>query len=445
MGPLWPQLAWTSSTNCEKVVCMTRGHPDLRRHPGPSTGHRPQPATGSPTYRVLADRIRAAVLDGRLAVGTGLPSERELAGGTLAVPDHGRRGLRAAAGTGLAGLAARLREPAPAARVRPALAIVGRADGRSPNGRQSRPAQSRWAQPDGRMRQRRRSTPVASSAGRTVSAGTTAPSRSTPRGRCGAGSIDLTTACLPAPAEPLAAAVAAAAAELPRYAAGDGYLPFGLPVLREVDRRPGTRAAGVPTTAEQILITSGAQHAFTLIVGELSAPGDRVLIECPTYPVALDALRAGRRECRLRSAWPSRPATASATRMPGMSTFSRSTLRQMAPRLGYLIPDFQNPTGALMDEQTREAMVAAARARRTLLLVDESFRDVPFPQTAAAAAADGRLRRRQPGAVAGVGVQVVLGRAAGRLDPQHPAAGPTTGRSPGAGRHVRSRCWTSWW
>ena len=54
-------------------------------------------------------------------------------------------------------------------------------------------------------------------------------------------------------------------------------------------------AAGVPTTAEQILVTSGAQHAFTLILGELSAPGDRVLIECPTYPVALDALRAGRR------------------------------------------------------------------------------------------------------------------------------------------------------
>ena len=36
---------------------------------------------GQPTYRTLADRIRAAVLDGRLAVSTGLPSERDLATG----------------------------------------------------------------------------------------------------------------------------------------------------------------------------------------------------------------------------------------------------------------------------------------------------------------------------------------------------------------------------
>ena len=37
--------------------------------------------SGQPTYRTLADRIRAAVLDGRLAVSTGLPSERDLATG----------------------------------------------------------------------------------------------------------------------------------------------------------------------------------------------------------------------------------------------------------------------------------------------------------------------------------------------------------------------------
>ena len=37
--------------------------------------------SGQPTYRILADRIRSAVLDGRLAVATGLPSERDLATG----------------------------------------------------------------------------------------------------------------------------------------------------------------------------------------------------------------------------------------------------------------------------------------------------------------------------------------------------------------------------
>ena len=133
--------------------------------------------------------------------------------------------------------------------------------------------------------------------------------------------IDLTTACLPAPAEPLAAAVPAAAEQLSRYTNGDGYLPFGLPVLREVIAARYA-AAGVPTTAEQILVTSGAQHAFTLILGELSAPGDRVLIECPTYPVALDALRAGRRIPAPVGLAEPRPLGSDRPRVPGTSIFS---------------------------------------------------------------------------------------------------------------------------
>ena len=133
------------------------------------------------------------------------------------------------------------------------------------------------------------------------------------------GVIDLTTACLPAPAEPLMAAVAAAAAELPKYLAADGYRPFGLPVLREIIAERYT-AIGVPTTAEQILVTSGAQHAFTLILGELSAPGDRVLIECPTYPVALDALRARRRVPAPVGL--AEPAGSERPRVLGMSIFS---------------------------------------------------------------------------------------------------------------------------
>jgi DNA-binding transcriptional MocR family regulator len=56
-----------------------------------------------------------------------------------------------------------------------------------------------------------------------------------------------------------------------------------------------------------------------------------------------------------------------------------ATIAQTAPRLAYLIPDFQNPTGALMDQGTRERIVRVARSSNTLLLIDESFRDVPFP------------------------------------------------------------------
>ena len=311
--------------------------------------------TGLPTYRVLADRIRAAVLDGRLAVSTGLPSERDLAGGL------------ALSRTTVGAAYALLREQ-------------GWLDSRRGSGSRLRLPDSSGSAAIGRT---------------TTGSAVRTPGFRTQIGPIGAGGvfgmrpdgpddgsemIDLTTACLPAPAEQLAAAVGSAVGQLPRYTGGDGYLPFGLPVLRDVVAARYS-AAGVPTTAEQILITSGAQHAFTLIVGELSAPGDRVLIECPTYPVALDALRAGRRV-------PSPFGLADPDQVLGESDSAwdtdlfRATLRQTAPRLGYLIPDFQNPTGALMDTGTREELVAAARNTRTLLLIDESFRDVPFPGTA---------------------------------------------------------------
>ena len=309
--------------------------------------------SGQPTYRTLADRIRAAVLDGRLAVSTGLPSERDLATGLslsrttvgaayALLREQGWLDSRRGSGS-------RLRLPPPETETggnntssNPAVTPFG------PGGIFGWQEGIGWHDvgPDGRP----------------------------------GGVIDLTTACLPAPAGPLAAAVAAAAEILPRYMGGDGYLPFGLPVLREAIAARYA-AAGVPTTPEQILVTSGAQHAFTLILGELSSAGDRVLIECPTYPVALDALRAHRRiPAPVGLAEPSgRPFDSES--VWDVELFS-ATMRQTAPRLGYLIPDFQNPTGALMDENTRESMVAAARGARTLLLADESFRDVPFPGTA---------------------------------------------------------------
>ena len=356
MRPLSDALVWTSSTNCEKVVCMSEATrisaATLAKRLGP-----PPADSGQPTYRILADRIRSAVLDGRLAVATGLPSERDLATGLslsrttvgaayALLRDQGWLDSRRGSGSTLrlpSGDGRRPAAPGSPAREAPGASfgaggIFGWQDGIG-----WRHDAVDGADPEQAM-----------------------------------GVVDLTTACLPAPEEPLTAAVAAAVAELPRYLRADGYRPFGLPVLRAAIAARYS-ATGLPTTAEQILVTSGAQHAFTLVMGELSAPGDRVLIECPTYPVALDALRAQRRvPAPVGLADPSADTDSGSAWDTDLFT---ATLRQTAPRLGYLIPDFHNPTGALMDVDTRERLVAAARAARTLLLVDESFRDVPFPGT----------------------------------------------------------------
>ena len=57
----------------------------------------------------------------------------------------------------------------------------------------------------------------------------------------------------------------------------------------------------------------------------------------------------------------------------------RATLRQTAPRLAYLIPDFHNPTGALIDDDARRERARAPRAQTgTTVVVDESFVELGF-------------------------------------------------------------------
>jgi DNA-binding transcriptional MocR family regulator len=56
----------------------------------------------------------------------------------------------------------------------------------------------------------------------------------------------------------------------------------------------------------------------------------------------------------------------------------RAALRQTSPRLTYLIPDFQNPTGLLMSDEQRETYAAHVRAARTVAVVDEAHQALPL-------------------------------------------------------------------
>ena len=184
----------------------------------------------------------------------------------------------------------------------------------------------------------------------------------------------------------VAAAYARALEALPAYLASDGYLPSGLPALRaRVAAMYAQR--GLPTTPEQIVITSGALSAIAIIARALSRPGDRLMIESPVYSNAIEALRLG--GARLVSAPMGDPLGEDGWDLAAIE----ATLRQTSPRLAYLIPDFQNPTGFLMGETQRARYAAALRATRTLAIVDETLQstclsDAPMPAPFAAFAAD---------------------------------------------------------
>ncbi|AGZ40323.1 DeoR family transcriptional regulator [Actinoplanes friuliensis DSM 7358] len=182
--------------------------------------------------------------------------------------------------------------------------------------------------------------------------------------------IDLGVAASAAPVE-LVPAARAAADDLPRFLGSAGYHPTGLMELREAVAE-GYTARGVPTSPEQILITSGVQHALDLVL-RLSVPaGASVLVESPTYPNALAALAARR----------ARISTHGLDAGGGWDgEMLLGALRQTRPRLAYVIPEFQNPSGHLMHADLRERLVAAAHSTGTELVVDESFVDLPLDGT----------------------------------------------------------------
>jgi DNA-binding transcriptional MocR family regulator len=190
-------------------------------------------------------------------------------------------------------------------------------------------------------------------------------------GELAPGVVDLAAAALGAGPE-VAAAYAAALDGLPRHLPGIGYDVVGLPELREAIAAR-YRGRGVPTTADDVVVTSGTLHAITLAFRVLVEAGDRVLVEHPTYPNALESLRrAGGRPV------PVGVGTAGFGPAGWDLAEVAATLRQAAPAAGYVVVDFHNPTGACLPLAGREALVAAAAATRTTLVVDESLADLWF-------------------------------------------------------------------
>ncbi|NNM46124.1 PLP-dependent aminotransferase family protein [Knoellia koreensis] len=284
--------------------------------------HRLVPLLGSalettPAYRGLADALRLLIADGRLPVGTRLPSERDL---TAAL---------GVSRTTVSSAYAALRD-------------------------------------SGYLQSRRGSGSVTSLPGdATGSRARVAGSALRPgQDLDDADVIDLTCAAMPAPVGTIAAYEAAVAA-LPHHLGGTGYHPLGLPELREAVAARYTER-GLATTPDQVMVTSGALAGIAVATRALLGAGDRVLVENPTYPNAIEAFRrAGARTVPLS-------VTAEGWDVPT----AEATLRQTAPRAAYLVPDFHNPTGALMPEEQRAQLGAALAASHTVAIVDETMVDL---------------------------------------------------------------------
>lgn len=287
---------------------MTAFTPSIALNPGSvarELGNWRTSSRSGPTYQGLAAGLRLLIVDGRLPVGSRLPSERALAD-TLRVSRttvtaaytelraegylHARRGTRSTIALPHA--------PAPAPGHAPAA-------------------------------------------------------------------LNLAAAALAAPANAVQEAFAEAARQSAGYLQDTGHDMRGLPGLRSVVAKRYC-ARGLPTTPEEIMVTSGAQHAIALILATYTQPGDRVLVEQPTYHGALTAIgTAGARAVPV-------PLSNKGWDLEALHTAAR----QVAPTLAYLVPDNHNPTGMSLAAEERGRLCDIISETRTRTVIDETLTDV---------------------------------------------------------------------
>lgn len=155
--------------------------------------------------------------------------------------------------------------------------------------------------------------------------------------------------CLPVEelADCARAAVERDGATVLNYGPVSGYAP-----LREwVADRHGVDPA-------QVLITNGSLQGLSLLAGALIQPGDRILVEGPTYDRALHISARHRAEV-LPLAMDEEGLDPDAIELPAAFL--------------YTIPTFQNPSGRTLSLERREALAGLAREGRLLVVEDDPY------------------------------------------------------------------------
>jgi len=141
-----------------------------------------------------------------------------------------------------------------------------------------------------------------------------------------------------------------------QYSTTEGYRP-----LREMIARHTARY-GIRIEPENILITTGSQQALDLIGKIFINPGDRLLVEKPTYVGALQAWHAYQAEY-----------LAIALDDQGMQTDVLEAALRAGPKFIYVLPNFHNPAGVTLTLQRRQRLVELADRYGVPLIEDDPY------------------------------------------------------------------------
>ncbi len=150
-----------------------------------------------------------------------------------------------------------------------------------------------------------------------------------------------------------------------QYGATEGYGP-----LRE-ELASFMASKGVrELAAEQLIVTTGSQQALDLLGKVLINPGDKVIVEGPTFLATINCFRLYGADL-----------VSAPVDGQGVDTEALERLIvEHRPKFVYLIPTFGNPSGGLLDLARRKAVLQMAVKYQTLIVEDDPYGDLYFGQ-----------------------------------------------------------------
>jgi len=147
-----------------------------------------------------------------------------------------------------------------------------------------------------------------------------------------------------------------------QYGATEGYEPLRTQLSAFM------KTKGVDVAPNGLIVTTGSQQALDLLGKTMISPGDKVIVEGPTFLATIQCFRLYGAE--LISA----PVDADGVKTDELEKL----IAEHKPKFVYLIPTFGNPSGAMLSLERRKKVLAMAVKYQTLIVEDDPYGDLYF-------------------------------------------------------------------
>lgn len=148
-----------------------------------------------------------------------------------------------------------------------------------------------------------------------------------------------------------------------QYGATEGYMP-----LREQLAAFMASKGAEQVHAENLIVTTGSQQALDLLGKCMIGPGDKVIVEGPTFLATIQCFRLYGAEVI------SAPVDANGVIVEELEKL----IAEHQPKMVYLIPTFGNPSGATLSLERRKRVLELAVQYKTLVVEDDPYGDLYF-------------------------------------------------------------------